>query len=48
MTGASEAQRLSVAHSLAELPRTEAALASAEIGYQHVAHIGVHSRGGRL
>src|SRR5919198_6443917 len=39
MTGASAAQRLSVARSLAELPQTEAALAKAEIGYQHVAQI---------
>ena len=39
MTGAAAAQRLGVARSLAEVPRTEAALANAEIGYQHVAHI---------
>jgi Domain of unknown function (DUF222) len=39
MTGASAAQRVSVARSLAELPETESALANAEIGYQHVAHI---------
>jgi hypothetical protein len=37
MTGASAAQRLSVARSLGELPRTEMALANADIGYQHVA-----------
>src|SRR5205823_13749085 len=39
MTGAAAAQRLGVARSLAELPQAEAALAGAEIGYQHVAHI---------
>src|SRR5919198_508947 len=39
MTGASAAQRLSIARNLAELPRTEAALVNADIGYQHVAHI---------
>ena len=35
LSGAAAAERVEVAHQLNELPRTEAALARGEIGYQH-------------